>query len=265
MGALWLGVFKKLFKLIDRPWKMYPLGVLFGLGFDTSSEIAVLGIASVQGARGTSIWLILIFPVLFTGELLFHDLDGTFLTVCEAGMCLLDTTDGALMMTLYTSTSLARDTIAILYYSIVLSAITVMVAICIGTIQLLSLIANFSTGSFWDGVNAIGDHFDVIGGGICGAFVVFGAASVIVYGPWRRRMDRRRRTGVFDAVELENLDDKKKEEDDEKNTGGEVMEEIMSVDLFLSTQYSDLQLAAIERYPTILHFRTASKAATLIE
>lgn len=50
-----------------RPWKMYPLGVLFGLGFDTSSEIALLGIASLQGSKGTSIWVILIFPVLFTG------------------------------------------------------------------------------------------------------------------------------------------------------------------------------------------------------
>jgi high-affinity nickel-transport protein len=65
-GGIMVRIFKKLFKLIDRPWKMYPLGVLFGLGFDTSSEIAVLGIASVQGAAGTSIWLILIFPILFT-------------------------------------------------------------------------------------------------------------------------------------------------------------------------------------------------------
>ena len=130
-----------------------------------------------------------------------------------AGMCLIDTTDGALMMTLYTSTSLARDTIAILYYSIVLSAITVMVAICIGTIQLLSLIANFSTGSFWDGVNAVGDHFDVIGGGICGAFVVLGAASVIAYKPWRRRVDRQRRGRVIEALQLEGVDDKKDEGD----------------------------------------------------
>jgi high-affinity nickel-transport protein len=67
-GGIMVRVFKKVFKFIDRPWKMYPLGVLFGLGFDTSSEIAVLGIASVQGAQGTSMWLILIFPVLFTGE-----------------------------------------------------------------------------------------------------------------------------------------------------------------------------------------------------
>ena len=117
-------------------------------------------------------------------------------------MCLLDTTDGALMMTLYTSTSLARDTIAILYYSIVLSAITVLVAMAIGFIQLLSLIANFSSGPFWDGVDAVGDHFDVIGGGICAAFVVFGAASVVIYRPWRRRMDRRHHAGVVEAVEL---------------------------------------------------------------
>lgn len=55
-----------LFKAIDRPWKMYPLGVVFGLGFDTSSEIAILGIASIQAVQGTSIWLILIFPILFT-------------------------------------------------------------------------------------------------------------------------------------------------------------------------------------------------------
>ncbi|KAF8847320.1 NicO-domain-containing protein [Acephala macrosclerotiorum] len=188
---------------------MYPLGVLFGLGFDTSSEVALLGIASIQGAQGTSIWLILIFPALFT-----------------AGMCLLDTTDGALMMTLYTSTSLARDTVAILYYSIVLSAITVMVAITIGMIQLLSLVANYSSGPFWDGVNNAEDHFDIIGGAVCGAFVVFGAASVVLYKPWRRRVDRGRRTQVLENIELEeDLQDagKKAEEKDlAKTTSQEV-------------------------------------------
>ena len=61
-------VFRKVFRMVDRPWKMLPLGVLFGLGFDTSSEIAILGIASIQAAQGTSMWVILIFPVLFTGE-----------------------------------------------------------------------------------------------------------------------------------------------------------------------------------------------------
>ena len=47
---------------------MYPLGIMFGLGFDTSSEVALLGIASIQGAKGTRIWLILYFPILFTGK-----------------------------------------------------------------------------------------------------------------------------------------------------------------------------------------------------
>jgi nickel/cobalt transporter (NiCoT) family protein len=127
---------------------MYPLGILFGLGFDTSSEIALLGISSIQAAKGTSLWLILILPLLFT-----------------AGMCLLDTTDGALMMTLYTSTKIARDPIAVVYYNIVLTAITVLVALVIGVIQLLNLILNVAepSGSFWDGVEVAGDHYDIIG------------------------------------------------------------------------------------------------------
>ena len=61
-------ILRRLFKAIDQPWKMYPLGIVFGLGFDTSSEIAILGIASIQAVQGTSIWFILIFPILFTGK-----------------------------------------------------------------------------------------------------------------------------------------------------------------------------------------------------
>jgi hypothetical protein len=66
-GGIMMRLFKKIFKIVDRPWKMYPIGVLFGLGFDANSEIAVIGISSIQGAEGTSICLILIFPALFTG------------------------------------------------------------------------------------------------------------------------------------------------------------------------------------------------------
>ena len=67
-GGCLVWCLQKVFQIIDRPWKMYPLGFLFGLGFDTSSEVALLGIASIQGAKGTSIWLILVFPILFTGK-----------------------------------------------------------------------------------------------------------------------------------------------------------------------------------------------------
>jgi high-affinity nickel-transport protein len=113
-------------------------------------------------------------------------------------MCLVDSTDGALMMALYTSKAFSRDTVAILYYSIVLTGITVVVAAFIGIVQVLSL-ANPS-GRFWDGVGVIGDNFDIIGGSICGLFVIVGIGSVLLYGPWRRRMDRRaQRTLVVEA------------------------------------------------------------------
>jgi nickel/cobalt transporter (NiCoT) family protein len=110
-------------------------------------------------------------------------------------MCLLDTFDGAAMMSLYTSARLAKDAIAVLYYQCVLTAITVVVAIVIGVIQLLNLIYNVKPGlhgPFWRGVEVAGDHYDIIGGSICGSFIVFGVLSVLLYRPWRRRIDRKR-------------------------------------------------------------------------
>ncbi|PYH85345.1 nickel transport protein [Aspergillus uvarum CBS 121591] len=222
-GGVLFNVLKRMFKLIDRPWKMYPLGVLFGLGFDTSSEIALLGISSVEAAKGTNFWVILIFPALFT-----------------AGMCLLDTTDGALMLSLYVQPSANflppksdaasdaplisgpdegqeqelehgaeqepknhRDPVAFLYYSIVLTCLTVIVAIVIGVIQVLTLVLNVAnpTGRFWDGVQVAGDYYDAIGGGICGCFLVIGGLSVLVYGPWRRWVARRKGRGFGVDVE----------------------------------------------------------------
>ncbi|KAL4785501.1 high-affinity nickel-transport protein-domain-containing protein [Aspergillus varians] len=218
-GGVLFSVLKRMFKLIDRPWKMYPLGILFGLGFDTSSEIALLGISSIEAAKGTSFWVILIFPILFT-----------------AGMCLLDTADGALMLALYvqpatnflppkrasstTSQSALmdasdpiapsqnhRDPVAFLYYSIVLTTLTVIVAIVIGVIQLLTLILNVAepTGRFWDGVQTAGDYYDVIGGGICGAFLVFGTISVFVYKPWRRWIARRHNKPIVESDDEEDV------------------------------------------------------------
>lgn len=106
-------------------------------------------------------------------------------------MCLLDTTDGALMSALYTSSSFAQDDIAILYYSIVLTIVTVVVAVIIGTIQLFSLILNVAEpkGPFWDGVGRVGDMYDIIGGCIAGLFVVAGVVSMLVYKSWRKWID----------------------------------------------------------------------------
>lgn len=109
-------------------------------------------------------------------------------------MCLVDTSDGALMMTLYTSKAFARDKVAILYYSIVLTGITVLVSAFIGIIQVLSLAQNIAQpqGRFWDGLSAISDHFEIVGASIVGVFVLAGVGSVVIYQPWRRRMEERR-------------------------------------------------------------------------
>jgi len=186
-GGCMTALLKRLFRLINQPWKMYPLGILFGLGFDTSSEVALLGISSIQAAAGTSMWLILIFPVLFT-----------------AGMCLLDTTDGAAMMSLYSSARLASDQIAVLYYQCVLTAITVAVALVIGTLQLPTMILAVRPeldGAFWQGVKVAGDKYDVIEGGICGSLVVFGGLAIVCYRPWRTKIDRWRTIHVHETEE----------------------------------------------------------------
>ena len=107
-------------------------------------------------------------------------------------MCLLDTSDGALMLALYTSKAFSRDLVAILYYSVILTAITVVVSAFIGIVQVLALIQNVAEpdGAFWDGVEAIGDSFDIIGGCICIVFLLVGIGSVVLYRPWRRTMGR---------------------------------------------------------------------------
>jgi len=148
-GGCLFHVIKKLFKVVDRPWKMYPVGVMFGLGFDTSSEVALLGISALQASKGTSLWFILIFPFLFT-----------------SGMCLVDTIDGALMMSLYTSAAGSRDPFVVTYYSLILTGITVVVALFIGTLQALELadaVVPDPSGPFWDGVGKLGDAYDIIG------------------------------------------------------------------------------------------------------
>jgi high-affinity nickel-transport protein len=148
-GGPLFNITKRLFRLIDRPWKLYPIGVLFGLGFDTSSEVALLGISALQGTQGTSLWFILCFPLLFT-----------------AAMCLVDTIDGALMMSLYTSAASARDPFTIVYYSLILTGVTVLVAIFIGVIQMLELadaVLSDPTGPFWEGVEKLGNSYDIVG------------------------------------------------------------------------------------------------------
>jgi len=156
-----------LFRLISRSWHMYPLGFLFGLGFDTATEVGLLGISAAQAGHGVPIWSILVFPALFT-----------------AGMALVDTTDGILMLGAY-GWAFIRP-LRKLYYNLTITLVSVLVAVMIGGIEALGLLADqFSLrGIFWDAIGALNDQFGVIGYLIIAIFAGVWALSAAVY-RWR--------------------------------------------------------------------------------
>lgn len=157
--------FRPLLAITKNSWNMYPIGVLFGLGFDTASEIGLLGIAAASAGKGVPIWAILIFPALFT-----------------AGMTLMDTTDGILMLGAY-GWAFVKP-IRKLFYNLNITLISVVVALIIGGIEALGLIAgelNLS-GPFWDQVNLLsGSAFNTLGFLIVGLFLVSWLVSTIIY------------------------------------------------------------------------------------
>ncbi len=156
--------FRPLFRLIDSSWKMYPLGVLFGLGFDTATEVGLLGLSAAEAAKGLPIWSILIFPALFT-----------------AGMSLVDTTDGVLMLGAYGWAYVKP--IRKLYYNMTITLVSVLVALVIGGIEALSIIGDqFKLeGPFWDLIGNLSDNFGTIGYVIIGIFIVSWIGSTIIY------------------------------------------------------------------------------------
>ena len=109
-------LFRPLFRAITKTWHMYPLGFLFGLGFDTATEVGLLGIAATQAARGMSPWQAMVFPALFT-----------------AGMALVDTTDSVLMVGAYGWAFL--NPIRKIWYNLTITAISVVVAVLIGGLE----------------------------------------------------------------------------------------------------------------------------------
>ena len=156
--------FRPLFKLIDQSWKMYPLGVLFGLGFDTATEVGLLGLSANQASAGLPIWSILIFPALFT-----------------AGMCLIDTTDGILMLGAY-SWAYVKP-IRKLYYNLTITLVSVLVALLVGGIEALGIIGGKLglQGGFWDFIGEVSENFGAVGYCIVGIFLVSWVVSTIVY------------------------------------------------------------------------------------
>ncbi|CAG8622860.1 66_t:CDS:1 [Paraglomus brasilianum] len=156
--------FAPVFRFIDKSWKMYPLGVLFGFGFDTSTEVGLLGIAAIQANQGLAIWLIMYFPLLFT-----------------VGMATIDTLDGILMLGTYSWAYI--NPVRKLYYNLTITFLSILIAFIIGGIELLNIIANQleAQGPFWAFLAALGDHFGTMGFIIIGLFVITWIISVIFY------------------------------------------------------------------------------------
>jgi high-affinity nickel-transport protein len=167
-------IFRPMFRMIRRSWHMYPLGVLFGLGFDTATEIGLLGISAAEASKGLPFWSILVFPTLFA-----------------AGMSLIDTTDNILMLGAY-GWAFVKP-IRKLYYNLTITSVSVIVAFVVGGIEALGLLVTHFhfRGRFWDGVARLNDNFGTLGYFIVGLFAMSWIVSIAVY-KWRR----------FDDLEL---------------------------------------------------------------
>ncbi len=155
-------VFRPMLRVIRKSWHMYPLGVLFGLGFDTASEVALLGLAATSGASHVPVVAILILPALFA-----------------AGMSLVDATDGILMLGAYGWAYVKP--IRKLYYNLNITLVSVLIAFAIGGIEVLSIVAEKLGlhGGLWDWVGEL--DFGIIGIAIIGIFVVSWAVSTAIY------------------------------------------------------------------------------------
>ena len=165
-GGLFARLFRRLFRLIGRSWHMYPLGFLFGLGFDTASEIGLLGIAAAEAAKGLSVWSILIFPALFT-----------------AGMSLIDATNGVLMVGAYDWAF--TDPLRKMSYNLTVTGLSVILALVVGTIELASVLGEELglAGGAWDTMHTAAADISVFGYGIVGLFIFVWLVSLLMSRP----------------------------------------------------------------------------------
>ena len=163
-GGILARIFRPLFRTISRPWHMYPVGFLFGLGFDTATEVAILGVSAAAATKGLSFGSMAVFPVLFT-----------------AGMTLVDTTDGVLMLGAYGWAFIKP--IRKLYYNLTITFVSVIVALVVGGIEVLGLLKDqlHLSGGAWEIIDSLNDNFGTLGFAIIGLFVLSWIASVIIY------------------------------------------------------------------------------------
>ena len=157
-------LFRPVFAMVRKSWHLFPVGMLFGLGFDTATEVALFGMSATQAADSASFASLLVFPALFT-----------------AGMSLVDTADGALMLGAYGWAFLKP--IRKIYYNLTITAVSVLVALAIGGVETLGMIgAGFDLrGPFWEGVVALNANFGLLGYGIIGLFLGSWIVSAVIY------------------------------------------------------------------------------------
>ena len=167
MNRFFLGRF---FRLISASWQMYPLGILFGLGFDTATEVGLLALAAGVASHAVPFLAVLSLPILFA-----------------AGMSLMDTADGAFMSQAYGWAF--SNPVRKIYYNITVTSLSVTVALAVGSVELLQVFATrfgLDTG-VWAWLNAL--DFEKLGYVVVGLFLVTWAGSVVV---WKaRRIDER--------------------------------------------------------------------------
>src|ERR1700724_1187068 len=160
----WLArLFRPLFRFVSQSWHLYPIGLLFALGFETASEISLFGL-SAQASHTVSSWSLLIFPALFA-----------------AGMTLVDTSDGVLMLGAYGWAY--RNPMRKLFYNLTITSVSVLVAVVVGGVETLGLIADqFQLhGVFWNAISDLNGNFGALGYGILALFVVGWGLSFLIY------------------------------------------------------------------------------------
>ena len=155
---------RPLFKLVTSSWHMLFIGFLFGLGFDTATEVSLLSISGAEAAKGISVWSILAFPAVFA-----------------AGMSLVDTTDSLMMVGAYGWAFIKP--IRKLYYNLTITIVSALVALLVGGIETLGLVGTeFNLGGgFWNAVGAVNDRFGTVGYTIIGIFALSWLISLVVY------------------------------------------------------------------------------------
>jgi len=149
-------------RAVRKPWHIYPVGVLFGLGFDTATEVGLLVVAGGAAALALPFWSILVLPVLFA-----------------AGMCLMDTIDGVFMTAAY-DWALAKP-VRKIFYNITMTSISIAVALVIGTIELVGVLADKAHITSGPLAAIGGVSLDYAGYGIVGLFVLAWLVALVVW------------------------------------------------------------------------------------